>query len=123
MYVNIIHLLLFYSSSLFQAVIPSETLTRNTSPVTGGARVVGPVVEDCVVVRVVVRVAVVEGMVEVGVGAEGVLGRHTPPVQDKPAQHWVILAKIKAFKKKCLSSFVVNYVTVLSKVDMHIAQY
>ncbi len=43
---------------------------------------------------------VVEGMVEVGAGAEDVsLGRHTPPVQDKPAQHWVILAKIKAFKE------------------------
>ncbi len=49
---------------------------------------------------VVVRVEVVEGMVEVGTGAEDVsLGRHTPPVQDKPAQHWVILAKIKVFKK------------------------
>ncbi len=48
---------------------------------------------------VVVRIEVVEGMVEVGAGAGGVLGRHTPPVQDKPAQHWVILAKIKAFNK------------------------
>jgi hypothetical protein len=50
-------------------------------------------------VTVVVKVEVVEGMVEVGVGVEGGLGRHTPPVQDNPAQHWVILAKIKAFKK------------------------
>ncbi len=49
---------------------------------------------------VVVRVEVVEGMAEVGAGAEDVsLGRHTPPVQDKPEQHWVILAKIKPFNK------------------------
>ncbi len=93
-------LYIYYSSSLFQAVIPSETLTRNTSPGTGGARVVCPVVEDCVVARVVVPELVVEVMVEVGAGAEDVsLGRHTPPVQDRPAQHWVILPKIKAFKE------------------------
>ncbi len=100
------------------AVIPSETLTRNTSPGTGGARVVCPVVEDCVVVTVVVRVEVVEGMVEVGAGAEDVLGRHTPPVQDKPAQHWVILAKIKVFKKM-LVVFRSHYVTVLNSIDTH----
>jgi hypothetical protein len=113
-------LYIYYSTSLFPAVIPSEALTRNTSPVTGGARVVCPVVDDCVVVvRVVVMVEVVAGMVEVGAGAEGgVLGRHTPPVQDRPAQHWVILAKIKVIKKMFVV-FCSHYVTVLNNVDTH----
>jgi hypothetical protein len=93
-------------------------LTRNTSPATGGARVVCPIVEDCDVVTVVVRVEVVEGMVEVGAGVGGVLGRHTPPVQDKPAQHWVILAKIKVFKKMFVV-FCSHYVTVLNNLDTH----
>jgi hypothetical protein len=83
----------------------------NTSPATGGARVVCPVVEDCVVVRVVATELVVEGMVEVGAGAGGVLGRHTPPVQDKPAQHWVILAKIKPFNKMFVVFCSLKYVT------------
>ncbi len=61
---------------------------------------------------------VVEGMVEVRAGAEGVLGRHTPPVQDKPAQHWVILAKIKPVKKMFVV-FCSHYVTVLNNVDTH----
>ncbi len=64
----------------------------------------------------VVTELVVEGMVEVGAGAEGVLGRHTPPVQDKPAQHWVILVKIKAFKKMFVV-FCSHYATVLNNVD------
>jgi hypothetical protein len=107
---------IYHSSSLFSAVVPSETLTRNTSPGTDGARVVCPVVEDCVVVIVVVRVEVVEGMV--GMNAGVVFWRHTPPVQDKPAQHWVILAKIKVFKKMFVV-FRSHYVTVLNNVDTH----
>ncbi len=60
---------------------------------------------------VVVRVEEVEGMGEVGTGVGGVLGRHTPPVQDKPAQHWVILAKIKPVNKMSAVFCSLKYVT------------